>query len=183
MMNIGFYDRGIDAELLAVFQVEFHGCLHYELVDGCQRGRGEPVEGAVESVVLGNGVTVELRKAAQREAIVDRARADRGSPKFLTRMRINERRVCSGVMPWRPASGFFRPRSRSLRTSSTRSACCSRKSAIALQAGVEVDTQILQLEIGEAELGDEEAAHFFFSARSSSRLISQMRSKEALSLW
>ena len=53
----------------------------------------------------------------------------------------------------------------------------------ALQGGVEVDPQMLQLEIDEAELRDEEAAHFFFSARNRSRLISQMRSKQALSLW
>ena len=53
----------------------------------------------------------------------------------------------------------------------------------ALQSGIEVDTLAVQLEIGKAELGDGKAAHFFFSVRSSSRLISQMRSKEALSLW
>ena len=53
----------------------------------------------------------------------------------------------------------------------------------ALQSGIEVHTLALQLEIGKAELGDGKAAHFFFSVRSSSRLTSQMRSKEALSLW
>jgi len=52
-MDIGFYDRGIDAELLAVFQFEFHGGLHYELIDRCQGGRGEPVEGTIESIVQG----------------------------------------------------------------------------------------------------------------------------------
>ena len=52
------------------------------------------------------------------------------------------------------------------------------------KAGVEVDPQMLQLEIDEAELrGMRRAAHFFFSARNRSRLISQMRSKQALSLW
>ncbi len=53
----------------------------------------------------------------------------------------------------------------------------------ALKNGVEVDTHALQLEIGEAELGERKAAHLFFSVRSSSRLISQMRSKESLSSW
>src|ERR1700683_707603 len=51
-----------------------------------------------------------------------------------------------------------------------------------LQSRIEMDAVTLQLEIGEAELKGGEAAHFCFSARSSSRLISQMRSKEALSL-
>ena len=53
----------------------------------------------------------------------------------------------------------------------------------ALQRGIEMDALALQLEIGKAELGDGKAAHFRFSVRNSSRLISQMRSKEALSLW
>jgi len=52
-----------------------------------------------------------------------------------------------------------------------------------LQSGVQVDPLILQLEIGEAELGSKQAAHLCFSARSSSRLSSQMRSKDSLSLW
>jgi hypothetical protein len=52
-----------------------------------------------------------------------------------------------------------------------------------LKDWVEVNTHALQLEISEAELGDRNAAHFFFSVRNSSRLISQMRSKAALSLW
>src|SRR5580700_1493401 len=92
VMDIGFYHRSIDAELLAIFQIEFHGGLHYESIDGCQRGRGEPVEGTVESIVLGHGVTVELRKGAQCEAIVD---AIAQVAVVLTRMRTNERKVCS----------------------------------------------------------------------------------------
>ena len=46
-MNIGFHDRGVDAEFLAVFQTELHGRLDHGLVDGFQRGRREPVEGVV----------------------------------------------------------------------------------------------------------------------------------------
>ena len=50
-----------------------------------------------------------------------------------------------------------------------------------LQGGVEMNTLILQLQIGEAELGTQQAAHLSFSACSNSRLISQMRSKDSLS--
>ena len=97
-MDIGFYDRGIDAESLGGLQGEFHRGLHYEMINRRQSGRGEPVEGAIESIVLGNGVTIELGKGTQREAIVDTF-AQFTVVKFLTRMRINERKVCSGVMP------------------------------------------------------------------------------------
>ena len=41
------------------------------MINRRQSGRGEPVEGAIESIVLGNGVTIELGKGTQREAIVD----------------------------------------------------------------------------------------------------------------
>src|SRR5215471_13495436 len=71
VMNVGFNDCGIGTKLLAVLQVEFHGCLHYGSIDGLQRGRGKPVEGAVESIVHGYGVTVELRKTAQSKPVVD----------------------------------------------------------------------------------------------------------------
>src|SRR6266567_2615374 len=50
-------------------------------------------------------------------------------------MRTNERRVWEGVMPWRPALGFFRPPSRSLRTSSITAACSSKKSATRCKVG------------------------------------------------
>src|SRR5580704_17696000 len=70
-MDIGLHHRGIDAEFLAVFQAELVSRLHYGLVDGFQRGRRESVEGPVEGVVLGDKVSVKLRKSAQRVAIVD----------------------------------------------------------------------------------------------------------------
>ena len=59
VMNVGFHYRGVDAELLAVFQTELDGRLDHGLVDGFQRGRREPVEGPVEGVVLGDEVAVE----------------------------------------------------------------------------------------------------------------------------
>ena len=103
MMDIGFYDRSIDAELLAVLQVEFHGGLHHEMIDGCQRGRGEPVEGAIESVVLGNGVTVELRKGAQgvvsrrRESVMLYEEMRVGPSEPLCRGRLQTAISCYGL--------------------------------------------------------------------------------------
>src|ERR1022692_1379448 len=50
-------------------------------------------------------------------------------------MRVNERRVCEGVMPLRPVVGFLRPRSRSRRTCSTRSECWPRNASIPCRTG------------------------------------------------
>jgi hypothetical protein len=50
------------------------------------------------------------------------------------------------------------------------------------EEGVEVDALVAQFEIGEAELGLGEAAHRFFSGRSSCRFNWQMRSKVSFSL-
>src|SRR5437879_4578773 len=50
-------------------------------------------------------------------------------------MRVNERRVCAGVMPLRPVVGFLRPRSRSRRTCSIRPECRSRKASMPCRTG------------------------------------------------
>src|SRR6266567_8622419 len=50
-------------------------------------------------------------------------------------MRVNERRVCEGVMPLRPVPGFFRPRSRSRRTCSINTECCSRNVSMRCRTG------------------------------------------------
>src|ERR1039457_5691060 len=70
-MDVGFHHRGVDAQLLAVFQAELDRTLDHGLVDGLHGGRGEPVEGAVEGVVLGYAMAVEVGKAAPGIAIVD----------------------------------------------------------------------------------------------------------------
>ena len=53
----------------------------------------------------------------------------------------------------------------------------------ALQERVEVDALVPQFEIGKAELRLGQAAHAFFSGRSSWRFNSQMRSRVSFSLW
>jgi hypothetical protein len=98
-------------------------------------------------------------------------------------MRTNERRVCAGVMPCRPALGFFKATFQVLAHEFDDVRMLLQEVGNALQGGIEVDTLTLQLDIGETKLAVGKAAHFFFSVRSSSRLISQMRSKESLSLW
>src|ERR1700687_6059744 len=50
-------------------------------------------------------------------------------------MRVNERRVCEGVMPLRPVVGCLRPRARSRRTCSTRSECGPRNASMPCRTG------------------------------------------------
>src|SRR6266849_10562712 len=58
-MYVDFHHRSVDAQLLAVFQAELDRTLDHGLVDGLHGGRGEPVEGAVEGIVLGHAMAVE----------------------------------------------------------------------------------------------------------------------------
>src|SRR5439155_19406002 len=64
VMNVGFHHRGVDAESLAVFQTQLDSRLDHELIDVAKRLRRKPVEGAVERIMLGNGLAVKLGKAA-----------------------------------------------------------------------------------------------------------------------
>ena len=131
--------------------------------------------------MLGNGVTVKLRKGAQSESIVD-AIAQVAVVQILD---AHEDQRAQGLLRADAAAssaGLFQAPLQILANEFDQIAMLLQETGDALQTGVEVNPQILQLVVGEAELRDEEAAHFFFSVRSSSRLISQMRSNEALSL-
>src|SRR5215472_15621560 len=125
-MNIGFHHGGIDAQLLAIFQAELDGGLDHSLIDRLHRVRGKPIEGTVESIMLGHAVAVEVGKGAQGIAVVD-AFAQFAIIPVLTRMRMSERKVCEGVIPSRPVLGFFSPRTKSWRTCSISVARSSRK--------------------------------------------------------
>ena len=63
-MNVGFDYRGVDAESLAVFQSQLDSGLDDELIDVAKRLRGKPGEGALERIVLGNGLAVKAGEAA-----------------------------------------------------------------------------------------------------------------------
>ena len=59
-MNVGFHHRGVDAESLSVFQTQLDSRLDHELIDVAKRLRGKPVEGAVEGILLGNGLAFNM---------------------------------------------------------------------------------------------------------------------------
>ena len=70
-MDVGCHHRGVDAQLLAIFQAELNGALDYGRVDRLHGGWGESIEGTVESSMLGPAMTVEVRKGAQGMAVID----------------------------------------------------------------------------------------------------------------
>jgi hypothetical protein len=47
------------------------GGLDHSLIDRLHGGWGESIEGAVESIMLGHLVAVEVRKGAQGRAVID----------------------------------------------------------------------------------------------------------------
>ena len=71
MMNVGLYNRGVDAKSLALFHTQVHRCLHHQFIDGTQRLRRQSVKGAVERIMLWHRLAVEIRKLAQRVSIRD----------------------------------------------------------------------------------------------------------------
>src|SRR5712692_2149663 len=181
-MNVGLDHRGVDTECLAVFQTEFNGCLHHRLIDSFQRRRGQPIEGAVEGIVLGDAVAVKLRKAVQGIAIVDALAQFAIVPAFDA----HECERAEGLLGGDPTA----PRARVLQVPLEIAAHLLDQGWLLLQelrdateSGVELEALVPQFQIGEAELGFEDAAHyFFFSGRSSWWFNWQMRSKVALSL-
>src|SRR6516225_9985793 len=71
MMNVGLHHRGVDPQLAAVLQAELHGGFDDEVVDGLEGRRCQPVEAAVEGVMLGYLLAVEIGELAQRYSIGD----------------------------------------------------------------------------------------------------------------
>ena len=69
MMNVGLDHRRVDPQLGAVLQAERDRRLDHEVVDGLECRRRQPVEAAVERIMLGYPVTVEIRELTQRHAI------------------------------------------------------------------------------------------------------------------
>jgi hypothetical protein len=71
VMDVGFHHRRVDAQFLAVFQTQLDAGLDDLWVDAPHGLGSEVQEGPVESIVFGDGLTVKIRKDAQRVTIVD----------------------------------------------------------------------------------------------------------------
>ena len=133
-MDVGFYHGGIHAQLLAIFQTELDSGLHYRLVDGLHGGWGEAVESAVEGIVLGHQLAIEIRKGAQGIAVLD-AFAPLAIVPVLDAHEHERAPGLRRVIPLQPVWGFCSPRTQSWRTGSTRVAGWSRKVRMPCRSG------------------------------------------------
>jgi hypothetical protein len=180
-MNVGLHHRGVHAQLLALFQAELHGGLNHGLVDGLQGGRSDPIEGAVEGVVLGHGVTVEVGEAAQGIAIVDPF----AQFAIVPVLDAPEDQGAQGLRRGDAATsgvGILQTAHQILADLLDPRGMLVQESEDALQERIEVDALLAQCKIGEAELGFGDTGHAFFSGRKSCWFNSQIRSRVALSL-
>ena len=71
MMDIGFGDRRIDAQSLAVLQSQIDGSFKDQVIEGLQGFGPKFVKGPIESVVLGYAPAVKTRESAQRVSVSD----------------------------------------------------------------------------------------------------------------
>ena len=70
-MNIGFHNGAVDAQRVAILQIRLDGGGNDQVIDSFKQYRRQPVERAVEGVVLRHPLAVELREVAQRVAVGD----------------------------------------------------------------------------------------------------------------
>jgi hypothetical protein len=150
-VNVGFHHRGVNPEFLAVFHPECHGRLDHGLVDALERGRGEPVEGSVEGVVLGDRETVKLSKSAQRVAIVD-AVAQFAIVPVLDAHESQRAQYLRGSNAVASGGGLLQAALQIQADVLDQLAVLLEERVDTLQDGVEMDPQSAHFQVGEAEL-------------------------------
>ena len=69
VVDVGLDHRRVDAQLFPILETTFNGRVDDRLIDGLQGRGSEPVDGAVERVVFGHPLAVELGEMAQRVSI------------------------------------------------------------------------------------------------------------------
>ena len=70
-MDVGFHNRRIGAQLLAIFQTVVDGRFNYSVIKLLDCGGTQPVERLVEGIVLGNRLTVEGGELPQRVSVIN----------------------------------------------------------------------------------------------------------------
>src|SRR5712691_10040784 len=70
-MNVSLHHRGVDTQLRAVFQSKIDRSLNHQVIDDFERLRHQPIEAAVERIVLGYRITVEVSKLTQHQSVSD----------------------------------------------------------------------------------------------------------------
>jgi hypothetical protein len=71
MMNIGFHNRRIDAQLLAVLQTQINGRFKDPLIEGFKSSRPKFIKGPIKSIVFGNALALKTREPAQGVSVGD----------------------------------------------------------------------------------------------------------------
>ena len=71
MMDIGFGDRRIDVQSLAVLQSQIDGSFKDQVIDGLYGFGVKFIKGPIESVMLGYAPAVKTRESAQRVSVSD----------------------------------------------------------------------------------------------------------------
>ena len=182
VVNVGFHHCGIDAELLAVFQPQLDGSLHYGLIQGLHRRRRQAQEGAVEGVVQGNLVAVKQGKTAQSIAVVDAL----AQFAIIPVLDAHQQQGAEGLLGTDPAASHGGVLQTPLQIAAHQ--FDQRRTVVeevhdAAQGGIELQAERAQFQVGEAELGFQGAAHdsFPFFGRRRWWFNSQIRSKAALS--
>src|SRR6266851_1139585 len=71
MMNVSLHHCGVDTQLRAVLQSKIDRSLNHQVIDDFERLRRQPIEAAVERIVLGYRITVEVGKLTQHQSVGD----------------------------------------------------------------------------------------------------------------
>ncbi len=159
VMNVRLDHGGVDPQLRPVLQAERDRRVDDRVIDRLQRVRGEPVEGAVERVVLRDPLALELGERPQRVAIGD------PFPQFPVvpvlhahqNQRAQDLRRGDAV----PARGGLLQPSRQIALHGVDEGCVRvEERGDRLQGRFELNALLEEHEIGEAHLGIGRAAHF-----------------------
>ena len=157
-MDVGLYHRGVDAQSFAVLQTQCNGGLNHPLVDSLQSLRRDPAKGPIEGIVLGNRMTVELRKTAQGQAIVN-ALAQFAVVPVLDAHENQRAQNLRRRHALAPGAGVFQAALQILTDFLDHALLLLEDGGDGSEGGVELDAQALPLEVGEADLLMQDSAH------------------------
>src|SRR5215475_7143578 len=65
MMNVGLDHRGVDPQLATILQAQLYGGSNKDIVDVFERLRRQPIDAAIERIMLGHLVAMKIRELAQ----------------------------------------------------------------------------------------------------------------------
>jgi hypothetical protein len=70
-MNVGLYHRGVDPQLGAILHAQRDRGFNHHIIDSFERLRRQPIEAAVERVMFGHWIAVEIGELAERHSVGD----------------------------------------------------------------------------------------------------------------